>query len=272
MSITKIHPNQLKDIPSYPEPYVTSLSETSSIPDLTKDITVYGDYFTPNMTVNILDNTVSDFRFISSKEISFKVRSGNQEGAFNIILNNGRILTLTNYWVVSLGEVLVPQVDDWTNLINNPILSIGGIKKDIENSLVSADWVNIDANQDFSIYGKLEDFTLGGSTATSGNVTQIQLLNADTLNEVSRMVWRFNSSFTFKQIRSYLADGSSSGDGDGGDIFNDVGRLSRIGESWIFYVNDIQEHIYNSAGYTGALLVRVSAYNSGLKQIKLIKH
>ena len=93
---------------------VTADNKVYQQPSSTVDVNIYGSYFTPTTTVVITGLTVTNFVFKSDNHIQVKVQSTTTTGSFDVIVNNGVSTTKAKEWIVSTGEVTVPQPSDFS--------------------------------------------------------------------------------------------------------------------------------------------------------------
>ena len=93
---------------------VTADNKVYQQPSTTVDVNIYGSYFTPTTTVTITGLTVTNFVFKSDNHIQVKVQSTASTGNFDVIVNNGVGTTKAKEWIVSTGEVTIPQPSDFS--------------------------------------------------------------------------------------------------------------------------------------------------------------
>jgi hypothetical protein len=115
-----------------PAPYIDIVVPDSTLPNTTGNFELYGSFFTPTMTVVFTGQTVNYVTFRSSNWVTVNVRTGANEGLFNIILDNGISKTFVNTYQVVLGTIFKPLSGDWIN-VNNRLDISNGDKAKITN-------------------------------------------------------------------------------------------------------------------------------------------
>ena len=107
-------------ITTFPAPYMEVLIPDSTLPDTTTNFTIKGAFFTPNMTVSIVGQTINYINFISDNLIKVNVTTGKMEGLFDVTLNNGISATFKNALSIVLGVPYYPVTSDW-EIVSVPI-------------------------------------------------------------------------------------------------------------------------------------------------------
>ncbi|MCC9066395.1 IPT/TIG domain-containing protein [Flavobacterium piscisymbiosum] len=111
---------------TYPAPYITEILPNNFLPNTTANIILKGSFFTPNTNVAIENQTVNYITFKSDNEILVNVTSGNLEGNFSIILNNGLIATFPNSFLIIYGDTFSPKSTDYKDITQPIDLTING--------------------------------------------------------------------------------------------------------------------------------------------------
>lgn len=111
---------------TYPAPYLTEILPYNLLPNTTANIVLKGSFFTPNMTVTIEKQTVNYISFKSDNEIHVNVTSGNLEGSFSIILNNGLLTTFPNSLLIIYGDSFSTKSTDYIDITQPIDLTING--------------------------------------------------------------------------------------------------------------------------------------------------
>jgi len=112
--------------PTYPAPYLTEILPYNFLPNTTGNIILKGSFFTPNTTVTIENQKVNHITFKNDNEIQVNVTSGNLEGSFSIILNNGLIATFPNSFLILYGDSFSPKSTDYKDITQPIDLTING--------------------------------------------------------------------------------------------------------------------------------------------------
>ena len=110
----------------YPAPYLTEILPYNFLPNTTGSIILKGSFFTPNTTVTIENQKVNHITFKNDNEIQVNVTSGNLEGSFSIILNNGLIATFPNSFLIIYGDSFSPKSTDYKDITQPIDLTING--------------------------------------------------------------------------------------------------------------------------------------------------
>lgn len=103
-------------IATAPPPYMEVLIPDSTLPSTTTNFTIKGAFFTPNMTVAIVGQTINYITFVSDNLIKVNVTTGATEGSYAVTLNNGLSATFNNALLIVLGTVYKPEPADWTGV------------------------------------------------------------------------------------------------------------------------------------------------------------
>ena len=80
----------------YPAPYVAKVFPDRVISETTATIDIEGSFFTPNTTVSLTGMTVNSVTFMSDSLLQVEVTAGTDIGFFDLTLNNGQELIVTN--------------------------------------------------------------------------------------------------------------------------------------------------------------------------------
>ena len=110
----------------YPAPFLNEVIADSYLPNNTGNFILKGSFFTPTMSVVIQGQTVNYLTFKSDNEVHANVTTGNAEGRFDVILNNGLSKTFPNALFIVLGTVFTPTEEEWINENTNIDLSVAG--------------------------------------------------------------------------------------------------------------------------------------------------
>lgn len=189
-----------------PAPYMEVLIPDSTLPSTTTNFTIKGAFFTPNMTVSIVGQTINYVTFFSDNLIKVNVTTGATEGYFNVTLDNGISRTFNGALLIVLGTVYKPTQSEWIIQSGVPDLSIEGeVHLTTYNSAAQAVWSKeFDYTRNFSVRFKLKPSPFGnpgGNTATHG----LELIGA------TDGLWKYYLGID--PGNGYTGVGSSNGDG-----------------------------------------------------------
>jgi hypothetical protein len=164
----------------YPAPFLYELTGNSYLPNNTGNFVLKGAFFTPAMTAEIPGQTVNYITFINDNEIHVNVTTGNIEGNFDVILNNGLSVTFKNRLLIVLGTIIKPVMSDFSVLAGNPNISdIGEFKLNLFNIQCAATFFTIPVGQNFRVYATLAATPLSSTPVNGGpNVETISLISA----------------------------------------------------------------------------------------------
>ncbi|MBS7234250.1 hypothetical protein KHA90_24955, partial [Flavobacterium psychroterrae] len=109
-----------------PAPYLDEIIPDSYLPNTTGNFILKGAFFTPNMTVEITGQTINSINFKSDNLVHVNVTTGENEGNFDVMLNNGLLATFPGRMLIVLGDVFKPKPEDWTLLTGTPDLTREG--------------------------------------------------------------------------------------------------------------------------------------------------
>lgn len=152
MATTKVRAKQIFGIAEFPAPFIQSLIPDSYLPNATGDFVLKGAFFTPNTTVAFEGQTINAVNFINGTEIVVNATTNTQEGAYDVILNNGKESVYTNMLLLVLGTVIKPVSTDWNSVSNLDVSSGDFVKTKAFNSIGTAEWrIPIDYTIDFAI-------------------------------------------------------------------------------------------------------------------------
>lgn len=83
-------------IPTFPAPFISGIKPLKLSSEKPADVTIYGSYFTPDTIVTIAGSTINSTTFISDNEIKINVTVGNNQGLFDLIVDNGQQTIISN--------------------------------------------------------------------------------------------------------------------------------------------------------------------------------
>ena len=152
MATTKPRATQIRGLAKQQAPYLFNIIPDSYLPDSTGDVDVYGEFFTPDMTVSADGQTVNYFTFISSGHIKVNMTRGSVEGTFGLTLNNGIEAYFSDVLLIVLGTVFEPTQGDWINITEPILIENNNLKVKTLDVIGSADLgLSIDLTKDFRI-------------------------------------------------------------------------------------------------------------------------
>lgn len=260
-----------------PAPYLEVLIPDSTLPSTTTNFSLKGAFFTPSMTIEIEGQTINYITFISDNLVKVNVTTGNTEGLFDVILNNGISATFTNALMIVLGTIYSPVTTDWISLSG----SITAIDNRVETlsytSVGSALWnKELDWNKNFEIRCKPRKTPLG--LPVGYQYSFLQLINVSDNSNKLNLTWAYPGGYV--QCRSFL---NEEGYSDGITVFAETSL-----EAWNNYIENIEIKIrwlngvftlwHNgqlkktfSSGLTQNLWLKASVYATDLYDIKYIE-
>lgn len=173
-------------IATNPAPHLDVLLPDSTLPSTTTNVTFKGAFFTPNMTVSIAGQIVNYITFKSDNLILVNVTTGPNEGQFAVTLNNGLSAVFPNSFLVVLGTVFKPSVDDWVNKSSQLDVSEEGTAKiGIFNLYQSATWnKQLDFTKNFRVQFYYKRSPFGNPTGTNETLIPHLSLNKSSDNSV----------------------------------------------------------------------------------------
>jgi hypothetical protein len=196
MGITKIRENQIFGVTNGASqaPFFTSITPNYGAPNLTKDLILKGAFFTPSTTVLIDGGTVNATTFVNDNEIKVNITLGANEGTFNITVNNGTEAIFYNKFLISIGEVFIPQPEEWINKsfvnTNNP----GEVLITAYGTVTNAEWNKpLNMAKDWILRWQAAQSSLGEHTI--GQDYQgwtLQLKNNTGINKFSYQLYPHN--------------------------------------------------------------------------------
>ncbi len=81
---------------TFPDPFISLIKPTKMNLGKSDEIIIFGSYFTLDTTVAIGGAVIDSITFVSDNEIRLNVTAGNNEGFFNLTINNGREVIVNN--------------------------------------------------------------------------------------------------------------------------------------------------------------------------------
>lgn len=114
----------------YPAPILGSVIPVSLLPNSTSELRLKGSFYTPAGFVLLEGQVVNTIEFEpDTGDYVLSVTTAALEGEFDIIISNGTSVTFANKLIVILGVVHVPDIIDWSNIVEPiEILNNGEVK------------------------------------------------------------------------------------------------------------------------------------------------
>ncbi|WP_428232473.1 IPT/TIG domain-containing protein [Flavobacterium sp.] len=252
----------------YPAPFLRDVSPISILPNSTQNLTFEGAFFTPDMTLLIVGQTVNYITFITDNLIKVNVTTGSAQGNFDVILNNGRIATFTDAILIVLGTVYNSIESEWVNKTNIDVSEIGSAKCIADNLNASAKWTRIiDVNKNFSIR-----FNLPLSPMSNSNIDSFIAFNDIVTGEnkfyfedygrgegdLNRIYYGING----RQIGYFTTDRSK---------FFELKKIGNIVTASYHNADILISTVSNTTTFSNNLEVAVYLKNSDVSQLKYIE-
>ncbi|MEM0575153.1 hypothetical protein [Flavobacterium polysaccharolyticum] len=267
---------KLYTIATAPAPYLDEIKPYSCLPNSTGNIVLKGAFFTPNMTVQIVGQTINYVKFINDNEVHANVTTGIAEGSFDIILNNGLSATFDGRMLIVLGEIKKVSSADWTILSGNPNVSNdGNIELTLYDIACSGTCFNIPNGENFRLYFTLTRSPLG---ATIGMPDQpsISLVSAvDNSVKFAAKVY-LNGADINSHMRVYQESTGLSYGKELGNVESFVMKTNpptfyfeRIGTEYRF--RDYNTNILFTDTFSGNLKVRADIRKFDITNIRYVK-
>lgn len=253
-------------ITTFPAPYMEVLIPDSTLPNITTNFTIKGAFFTPNMTVSIVGQTINYVTFINDNLIKVNVTTGTMEGLFDITLNNGISVTFKNALSIVLGTSYYPVTSDW-EILSAPVK--------IDNNEVSTITFNSEGVAKL-LYElkKTDNFSLRFRIrpTPTGNSSQYKycmyLYDAVTLEEK----YSFNISHGGSQFQIITPSYSNFYLGEDKAFWsNHIFELRYIGGLMYMYINGTLFKTFASSTLTNNLYLTLRVGQIDFFEIKYIK-
>lgn len=253
---------------AYPAPFLRDVSPISILPNSTQNLTFEGAFFTPDMTLIIVGQTVNYITFITDNLIKVNVTTGSAQGNFDVILNNGRVATFTDAILIVLGTVYNSIESEWVNKTNIDVSEIGSAKCIADNLIASAKWTRIiDVNKNFSIR-----FNLPLSPMSNSNIDSFISFNDIVTGEnkfyfedygrgegdLNRIYYGING----RQIGYFTTDRSK---------FFELKKIGNIVTASYHNAGILISTVSNTTTFSNNLEVAVYLKNSDVSQLKYIE-
>lgn len=185
----------------YPAPILGSITPVSVLPSSTTEVRIKGSFYTPAGFVLIDGQVINSIEFDpDTGDYILSVSSGVTEGEFDIVISNGTSVTFSGKFIVNLGEVLIPELADWTQISKTGSINLddpGEIKLGSAGSEgvyrnISPDFI-LNMSEDFRITFKMKPSPLEPTTGFTGQVNKIGLRLVDATTNVDQyryVCWR----------------------------------------------------------------------------------
>ena len=256
-----------------PAPFIDKLSTTENKiyqqPSTKTVVNIFGSYFTPTSTVTVTGLTVSDFKFISDNQLQVSITATAAAGNYDVIVNNGASTTKAKAWIVSPGEVTVPQPSDFTIVSGQADISKAGeinIKQANANAVVK--FFSIPENEEFQLEWKASKSPLIAPTSLQN---WMHIYINGTKKFVLEYIVNANGYTSVQAVQSsewtkpYGWTGSGSLEGIGKIKFEKKDGKFKL------YVNNIFKHQFSDSANGGNIEFRALISTLNFVEIKKYK-
>jgi hypothetical protein len=237
---TKVRAKQIFGITSGPsyETIIHNLNPISAQPNSSIEIELTGEFFTPDMTIDISgNNTADNLVFINQHKAYITINSGTDQGSFDMILNNGKTKTHAGVLIISEGTPISLTANDWSTPAKVEDQTDG--RQWLYANAWTENLLNVDLDGDFQMY--FRRFPFGGATNTT---FQVRVKKASDLSQLS--------SSGVNQV-----------------LGEQPALLRRIGSTIELFENGVK--IYNIPGTSEIIRIAFVNYGKGMKDFRLLK-
>lgn len=214
--MTKVRSEQLKGVAKQFPAFFRKITPNFSLPNTQIEITIEGEFFTPDTLISSSGFTVNVFEFIDTRTVKLLVTTGATDNNYAVSINNqsGTVTNTSGVFTISIGNVIIPQsAADWT-----PISAASTLKMNTPGELLMNDnfsapkarWKQtIDTTRKFRIVfsPKISPFFSSISSIPRGDTNlghYVKLINKTTGVEIGGL------GFWVGVLRSFGAWGSSA--------------------------------------------------------------
>ena len=188
MATTKPRATQIRGLAKQQAPYLFNIIPDSYLPDSTGDVDIYGEFFTPDMTVSADGQIINYFNFINSGHIKVNMTRGSAEGTFGLTLDNGIEAYFPDVLLIVLGSVLSPNGADWVNIVEPINFSNDEVLVETWNSEGSAVWDHdFDYQNDFWVRFSFRQSQFGNINGAPAH-KMLQIVKSSDLSEIFYIV------------------------------------------------------------------------------------
>ncbi|HET8885869.1 MAG TPA: hypothetical protein VFM70_05895 [Salinimicrobium sp.] len=196
--MTKVRAGQIRGIAKTFAPILRSIEPVFMLPNASGELIMTGEFFNPETTVEIEGCTVNSFEFVSTTEIRVAITTGVTEGYFDVSFDNGLTSVYVDGFIVSLGEVTVPEATSWTNIQEPISFETGSVLLDVFNSLGKARLnIELDVTTDFQVRFSQKRSALG-SYPVGANYYPVKILSSSDDSVLFQLQNYNNVNFSIK--------------------------------------------------------------------------
>jgi hypothetical protein len=266
----------------YPAPSLQYTTPLSLTPSSTAQLDLIGSFFTPQTIVSIEGQTVNSIEFINSSTLRLSVTTSAIEGEYDITISNGTSIVFTDAFVVNLGEVFVPQVAEWENIVNAADVSEGkNVKVSTYDANAYATWNKLlDRTKNFEIRFRFTVSELG-SPQGYFQFMNVSLLNASDLSKKLEYWIKYASNYvqfiahengtaTQYVADQYLPNGTSSEYKFINEVQYQTYKIKHIGGVLYFYRNNTLKFTH-AAVLTENVKLKIGVKTTNISDIKYIE-
>lgn len=156
-------------------PTINSVTPSSALPSTTLQVTILGDFFNPNTTFDFVGQNVDLIEFISTREMRITITTSSLDLVeSDIIADNGMQSTFKNEFISSVGTVMIPLANDFTNVSGDITITDGNIRSASSTAVGKARWSKlVDSANSWTL-----QFTLKDSGFNAANSDQLRFYDA----------------------------------------------------------------------------------------------
>ncbi|MDX6182582.1 hypothetical protein SGQ44_10740 [Flavobacterium sp. Fl-77] len=267
---------KLYTIATFPAPFLDQLTPENIQPNTTDNIILKGAFFTPTMTISFGSGALVNYiEFKNDNEVVANITTGSVQGSSSVTLNNGLSATYNNVLLITLGELLVPQTNDF-NIISGVanISESGEIKISSNQALGIVTFFNVPLGQDFQLRFAAKPSPISTATYTNGE-DYVDIVE----NGISR--YRFSWWFGPSRIGAFSISKSPYSDFANNNITTssattifpnlDEFYFERIGSQMYVKKLGITLATFTDLSNTGSITFKVGIKHFNIGNIKYIK-